>query len=318
MLANFLIGLREGLEASLVIGILVAYLVRSGRRERIPAVWAGVGGAVLLSLVVAGALTLTATELPERAEQSFSGTMSVLAVGFVTWMVFWMRRAARSIRSELHGRLESALAMGTAALVGTAFVAVAREGLETALFMWSAVQSAGTGATPLVGGLLGLLLAAALGYLLYRRAVTINLATFFTWTGAALVVVAAGVLAYGVHEFQEAGALPGEDDLAFDVSGTIAPTSVLGSVVRGVLNISPAMTQLQVVAWLAYLVPVMWLFLRGRASQPAATPHTSASHTSASQAPAPQASTQEGAGQQDADVAPAGAKVDASVPPRRR
>lgn len=276
MLANFLIGLREGLEASLVIGILVAYLVKLDRRDKVPAVWAGVGLAVLLSAGVATALSLTATELPERAEETFAGVTSLLAVGFVTWMVFWMRRAARSMKAELHGRIETALAMGTGALVATAFVAVAREGLETALFMWSAAQSAaqsgGSSTSNFVGGALGLALATALGWLLYRRAVRLNLAKFFTWTGAGLVVVAAGVLAYGVHELQEAGFLPGEDALAFDVTGTIAPDSVLGSLVRGILNLSPAMSWLQVAAWLAYLVPVMYLFLRPSRTQPAPAP----------------------------------------------
>jgi high-affinity iron transporter len=153
--------------------------------------------------------------------------MSIIAVGFVTWMIFWMRRTARSMKSELHDRIDRAAAMGTGALVLTAFVAVAREGLETAVFVWSAVQAAGAGPRPLVGVMLGLGLATGLGYLLYRRALRINLARFFTWTGAGLIVVAAGVLAYGVHDLQEAGLLPGEKFLAFDVSDTISPSSVL-------------------------------------------------------------------------------------------
>lgn len=264
MLANFLIGLREGLEASLVVGILVAYLVQTGRRERLSAVWAGVGAAIGLSLAVGALLTFTSAQLPEQGEELFGGVMSLVAVGFVTWMIFWMRRTARSMKHDLHGRLDHAVAMGTGALAATAFVAVAREGLETALFVWSAVNSAGDGSEPLIGVVLGLALAAALGWLLYRRAVTIDLGRFFTWTGAALVVVAAGVLAYGVHELQEAGVLPGEDALAFDVSGTITPTSLAGVLVRGILNLRPAMSWLEVGAWLAYLVPVMVLFFRPR------------------------------------------------------
>lgn len=269
MLANFLIGLREGLEAALVVGILVAYLVQTGRRDRLGAIWAGIGAALALSLGIGAALTFTSARLSFEAQEAFGGVMSIVAVGFVTWMIFWMRRAARSIRHELHGRLDRALAMGTGALVTTAFVAVAREGIETALFVWSAVQSAGDGASPLVGVVGGLLVATALGWLLYRRAVTINLGRFFTWTGAGLVVVAAGVLAYGVHDLQEAGILPGEQALAFDVSDTLAPTSVTGTLVRGVLNVGPVMTWLEAAAWLAYLVPVMVLFFRpGRAARP--------------------------------------------------
>ena len=262
MFANFLIGLREGLEASLVVGILVAYLVQTGRRDRLGAIWAGVGAAIGLSFGVGALLTFTSAELDSRAQEAFGGVLSVVAVALVTWMIFWMRRTARSMKRDLHGRLDRALAMGTGALVATAFVAVAREGLETALFVWSAVQSAGDGGTPLVGVALGLAVAAVLGRLLYRRAVTLDLARFFLRTGAALVVVAAGVLAYGVHDLQEGGLLPGEDDLAFDVSATVSPTSLGATLVRGVFNVGPQMTVLSVVAWIAYLVPVLWLFLR--------------------------------------------------------
>lgn len=268
VLANFLIGLREGLEASLVVGILVAYLVRTGRRSQLTSIWAGVGVAVGLSLAVGAALTFTSASLSFRASEAFGGGMSILAVGFVTWMIFWMRRAARSMKSELHDRLDRALAMGTGALVLTAFVAVAREGLETAVFVWSAVESANSGLKPLVGVVLGLGLAAALGFLLYRRALRINLGRFFTWTGAGLIVVAAGVLAYGMHDLQEAGLLPGEDATAFDVSGTIDPSGVLGTLLKGVFNFRPAPTWLEVAVWLAYLVPVMYLFLRPQRRAP--------------------------------------------------
>jgi high-affinity iron transporter len=273
--ANFLIGLREGLEASLVVGILAAYLIRTGRRDRLGAIWLGIGAAVVLSLGVGAVLTFTSAELDDEAGEAFGGIMSILAVGFVTWMIFWMRRAARSMRSELHDRVDQAVAMGTGALVTTAFIAVAREGIETALFVWSAVQSAGDGVQPLTGAVLGIAVAVVLGWLLYRRAVTINLSRFFTWTGAALVVVAAGVLAYGVHDLQEAGLLPGEDATAFDVSGVISPTSVPGTLIRGIFNLRPEMAWLEVAAWLAYLVPVMILFFRGSratASAPAAAP----------------------------------------------
>lgn len=268
VLANFLIGLREGLEASLVVGILVAYLVRTGRRSQLTSIWTGVGVAVTLSLAVGAALTFTSASLSFRASEAFGGGMSIVAVGFVTWMIFWMRRTARSMKSELHDRLDKALAMGTGALVLTAFVAVAREGLETAVFVWSAVQSANQGPKPLVGVVLGLGLAVLLGFLLYRRALRINLARFFTWTGGGLIVVAAGVLAYGMHDLQEAGLLPGEDATAFDVSGTIDPTGVLGTLLKGVFNFRPAPTWLEVAVWLAYLVPVMVLFLRPQRRDP--------------------------------------------------
>lgn len=271
MLANYLIGLREGLEATLVVSILVAYLVKTGRRDRLAPVWVGVAAALALSLAFGALLTFTSNALSFRAQEAFGGSLSIVAVGFVTAMIFWMRRTARSMRADLQGRLETAVGMGAAALVLTAFLAVGREGLETALFLWTAVQATGDTASPLTGAALGLLSAVVLGYLLYRRAVAINLARFFTWTGAALVLVAAGVLSYGVHDLQEAGILPGLDTLAFDVSGTIAPDSWYGTLLKGVLNFSPASTWLEVVAWLAYVVPVLALFLRpARRTAPAA------------------------------------------------
>jgi high-affinity iron transporter len=170
--------------------------------------------------------------------------------------------------------------MGTGALVLTAFLAVGREGLETALFIWSAVQATGSTTSPVVGAALGLVSAVVLGYLFYRGAVRINLATFFRWTGLLLVVVAAGVLAYGVHDLQEAGVLPGLNALAFDVSGAVPPDSWYGTLLKGTLNFSPATTWLQAVVWLAYVVPVLALFLRparlAPAAAPAATPRPAA------------------------------------------
>jgi high-affinity iron transporter len=273
VLANFLIGLREGLEATLVVSILIAYLVKTGRRDRLPPVWVGIGAAIALSLGVGAVLTFSSSQLSFEAQEAFGGTMSFIAVGFVTFMIFWMRRAARSLKGELQGRLDKAISMGTGALVATAFVAVAREGIETALFVWPAVQAAGSGTGPLVGVFLGLGLAALIGYLLYRRAITFNLGRFFTWTGAALVIVAGGVLAYGINEFQEIGVLPGKESTAFDLSGVIAPDGFVAALLRGILNLHPTTSWAQAIAWAVYVVPVMILFLRpqrpARTSEPA-------------------------------------------------
>jgi len=272
MFPTYLIGLREGLEASLVVGILVAYLVKTGRGAQLRTLWGGIGAAVGISLAFGALLQFTSAGLSFRAQEAFGGFASLLAVGFVTWMVFWMRRTARFLKTELHGRLETALTLGPLALALTAFVAVGREGLETALFLWAAVQSAQQSVSPIAGALLGLLTSVALGYLLYRRAVHLNLKTFFTWTGAALVLVAAGVFSYGVHDLQEAGLLPGLDTLAFDVSGAIPPSSWYGALLKGVLNFSPRTSVLQAVAWVCYVVPVLALFLRpsGAPSRPPA------------------------------------------------
>jgi high-affinity iron transporter len=268
MLANYLIGLREGLEATLVVSILVAYLVRSGRRDRLRPIWLGVGVAVATSLAAGALLTFTSRSMSFRTQERFGGLMSILAVCFVTWMVFWMRRTARHLKGELQDKLDAALAMGTGALVATAFIAVGREGLETALFIWTAVQATGDTASPVIGAFLGLATSVVLGYLLYRRSVKLNLATFFRWTGAALVVVAAGVLAYGFHDLQESGLFTfgGLDRVLVDATGVLPPSSWWGSLFKGLFSISAAPTRLELGAWLLYLIPTMTLFLHQRPS----------------------------------------------------
>jgi high-affinity iron transporter len=277
MLANFLIGLREGLEAALVVSILVAYLVKTGRRALLPRVWAGVGIAVAVSLAFGAVLTFGPKGLTFEAQELIGGGLSIVAVGFVTWMIFWMATAARGLSGQLRGQIDRAAEAGRWSLTVVALLAVGREGLETALFLWAATQAAardaaGT-ATPLVGAAIGIAVAVVLGYLLYRGAVRINLTRFFTWTGAFLIVVAGGVLAYGVHDLQEARFLPGLGTLAFDVSHVVPPTSWYGTLLKGVFNFSPATTVLEAVAWVLYVVPTMALFLRrisARTAAPAA------------------------------------------------
>ena len=277
MLANYLIGLREGLEATLVVVILVAYLVKSDRRALLGRVWGGVAIAVLVSLALGALLTFGPRGLSFEAQEAIGGSLSLVAVAVVTAMVMWMARSARSLSGELKGQVDKAAAAGGASLVVVAMLAVGREGLETALFLWAATQAAvgigGSTAGPLVGAALGLGSAVLLGYLFYRGALTINVAKFFTWTGAILILVAAGVLGYGLHDLQEAGILPGLNSLAFDVSGTIPESSFVGTILKGTLNFSPATTWLQALAWLAYVSVTMTLFLRviRRSNQPAPT-----------------------------------------------
>jgi high-affinity iron transporter len=260
--SNYLIGLREGLEASLVVCILIAYLVKTGRRDAIKPIWAGIGVAIAIAMGFGCALEFGSQELTFQAQEALGGSLSIVAVGLVTWMVFWMRRTARNLRSELHGKLDAALKLGTGALVATAFLAVGREGLETALFVWASVHAASDGTPrPLVGVALGLATAVLLGWLFYRGALKINLAKFFTWTGGMLVVVAAGVLAYGFHDLQEADWVPGLNDLAFDISGAIPPDSWYGTLLKGVFNFQPDPTVVQITVWALYLVPVLGLFL---------------------------------------------------------
>jgi len=279
MFATYLIGLREGLEATLVVSILVAFLVKADRRDRLIQVWAGVGLAVALSVLFGWLLSYTSTTLLSRYEhrELFEAVTSVLAVAFVTWMIFWMRSAARTIAGELRGRLSDALAVGSVAVAVMAFLAVVREGLETSLIFYSAVQGADITAGPLYALLGGLATAVVMGWLLYASAVRINLSTFFTWTGALLILVAAGILKYAVHDFQEAGVLPGLTDVAFDISSALDPNSWYGALLAGMFNITPAPTVLEVVAWVAYGVPVLLLFLRPSRRKPApagTTPHT--------------------------------------------
>ncbi len=283
MFSNFLIGLREGLEASLIVGILVAYLVKTGRTEHLRAIWIGVAIAVAGSVGFAAVLELTSNSLSDEAEEAFAGIMSLLTVGFLTWMIFWMRRTAHTIKGELHGKMDSALDIGGVALALLALVAVGREGLETALFLWTNDQAASGAGHPAIGGLLGLAVAVVLGYLIYKRAVNFNLSSFFLITGVLLIIVAAGVLTYAVHEFQELGWLPGEESIAFTMPSWYDETAWYGVLLRGLFNFRASLSVLQVVAWFAYLVPVMVLFLRGsrpvRSSAPAPVASQSASVT---------------------------------------
>ncbi|SEG60963.1 high-affinity iron transporter [Nonomuraea solani] len=262
MSASFLIGLREGLEATLVVSVLIAFLVKSDRRDKLPHVWAGVGAAITLSVAFGALLTFTAARLDFTSQELFEAITSLLAVAFVTWMIFWMRRTARALSGELRDRLSEALTMGSFAVVVMAFLAVAREGLETVLLFFAAARGAATTAEPLIGICLGLLTSVVIGWALYRGAVRINLSRFFTWTGLLLILVAAGIFKYAVHDLQEAGVLPGLNTHAFDLSAVLPADSWYGALLTGMLNITPQPSVLEVVAWAAYLVPTLVLFLR--------------------------------------------------------
>lgn len=286
MFANFLIGLREGLEAALVVGILVAHLVRTGRRDLLLRVWVGVAAAVLVSLAAGAALTFGPRGLSFEAQEAIGGSLSIVAVGFVTWMIFWMARTARHLQGELEGRMVGAVERGGWSLVVLAALAVGREGLETALFLWAAAEATGSSTQPLAGGVLGIVVAVVLGVFVYRGAVHLDLRRFFTWTGALLVVVAAGVLSYGVHDLQEAGILPGLDAVAFDVSSSVPPGSWYGTLLKGTVNFSPRTTWLELIAWLTYLVPVLALFvLRVRRPDGSRGEHGQGATTSSSSTP---------------------------------
>jgi high-affinity iron transporter len=261
MLSTFIIALREGLEAALIVGILVAYVVRTDRRHLLKPLWTGVAVALVLTLGLGAILSFTSAELSDRGEELFAGVTSFAAVGLVTWMVFWMKRAARNMRNELHGKVDQALTGGPISLALVAFFAVAREGLETALFIYTNFKTVGAASSATVGLVLGLALAVALGYLIYNRAVKLNLSKFFTVTGVALIVVAAGVLSYGVHEFQELGYLPGVDTFLWDVTPWIAKESFLAALLGGTIGFDTTTSILQFFASGIYLVAVLIPYL---------------------------------------------------------
>jgi high-affinity iron transporter len=262
---NLLIGLREGLEAGLVVSILLAALRRSDAKAPTAPIWLGVLAAVTLAGGFGAVLTFSRSELSTTAQEAFGGVLSLIAVCLVTAMVFWMRRTARGLSGELSAKVSGAAAIGAGALALTAFLAVGREGLETALFLWTTVQAAGESTAPLIGAALGIGIAALLCWLLYRSAIRINLGKFFSRTAVLLVVIAAGVLAYGLGDLQDAGLLPGRTWLAFDLSGSISPDAWWVTVIRGITNLAPTMTWLQVIAYLVYLAAVLALFF-GRTS----------------------------------------------------
>ncbi len=262
MLANVLIGLREGLEAGLVVGILVAYLRKIERSDVLPRLWTGVAGAIALSLGVGAILTFGPYGLSFQAQEILGGVLSIIAVGMVTWMTFWMARHARGLGRELHADVDRAVGGSALALVGLGVVSVGREGVETALFVWASVNAGADAVLGTVGAFLGILIAVVISYLIYRGFVRINLSRFFFWTGIFLIVVAAGVLAYGVRDLQEAGVVPGISVIAFSLANVVPPTSWYATVLAGIFNFTPEPTAAQVVVWVAYIAVTLVLFLR--------------------------------------------------------
>jgi high-affinity iron transporter len=292
VLGNYLIGLREGLEAALVVSILVAYLVKSDRRHQLRWIWLGVGVAVLLSVGVTIGLGLQSRQLTFKTQELLGGVLSIIAAAFVTWMIFWMATAAKHIAGDLRGRIDNASGRWWS-LSLVAFLAVGREGMETALILWSNTrvaidrdlpEGAPVSSTPLVGAALGLVTAVVLGYLIYRGAISLNLTVFFTWTGFFLILVAAGVLSYGIHDLQEAGVVAGLNSHLFDVSHIIPPSSWYGTVLKGIFNFSPQTTYWEAAVWITYMaivVPAFIVVLRRRKRPASPAPASPAPATSA-------------------------------------
>jgi high-affinity iron transporter len=257
VLPTFVIGLREGVEASLIVGIVAAFLGKEGRRDALARMWVGVSAAVALCVAVAVALRLIGEGLPQREQEGLETIVGLIAVGMVTSMVIWMRRNAHRLKAELQQSAASALATGSAfALIGMAFLAVLREGFETAVFLLAVFQDTANPGSAGAGAVLGLIVAIALGWALYRGGVRIDLARFFKLTGLVLVLVAAGLLATSVHTAHEAGWFNGLQAEAFDLSWLVQPGSVVGSLLTGMLGLQPHPTVGETIAWALLALPL--------------------------------------------------------------
>lgn len=261
-----MIALREGIEAALIVSILLAYLKQIGRTDRSRLVWWGTGAAVALSAVAGTVIFAVGAEFEGAAEQIFEGLVTLSAVGVLSWMIFWMRRQGARIKSGLQEKVDIALHTGGVAIATLAFIAVAREGIETALFLFAAARGtaveAGGVAAQLAGAFVGLALAVTLGALLYRGGIRMDLRAFFKITGTILVVVAAGLFAYSLHELQEAGWLPFFSGIAWDVSSVLPDGSGVGAVLRGLLGYNANPAWIEVAGWAGYLVVVGGMYVR--------------------------------------------------------
>ena len=260
MTAAFFLMLREGLEAALIVGIIAAYLVKIGRRDGLPAIGAGVGLALAVSIGSGFAVAATIGSLPLALRATLEGLTAFAAVVVLTWMLFWMRRAGRAIKGDLERGVDAALAGGSiGALAGLAFVAVLREGLETVLFLVAIGSSAGDVGSLLLASFAGLAVAVGIGWAIFAAGVRIDLRRFFTVTGVVLIFVSGGLIAYGLHEFTETGLVP-VTPTAFDLGSVLPETSPLGALLAGLFGYRSAPTILEVVAYLAYVLPVLALF----------------------------------------------------------
>jgi high-affinity iron transporter len=258
VLPTFVIGLREGVEASLIVGIVAAFLRQQGRTDALRAVWAGVILAVILCSGAAVGLQLLDQALPQRQQEGLETVVASVAVFMVTFMIVWMRRHARGLASELRASAGAALAEGSAwALAAMAFFAVLREGLETAVFMLAAFQASGDSTATGSGAALGVLCAVVIGWCIYRGGVRLDLSRFFRTTSAVLVIVAAGLVASAVHTAHEAAWLNSMQSQALDLSWLVRPGSIVSSLVTGVLGIQPEPTAGEVLGYAIYGVPML-------------------------------------------------------------
>lgn len=258
MLPTFVIGLREGLEAALIVGIVAAFLNREERRDALKFMWLGVGVAIAICAAVGVGLYVLGGQLPQRQQEMLETVVGVVAVGMITFMIIWMCRHSAELKAQLHGQAASALAEGSViALVGMAFFAVIREGFETAVFLVAAFDGSTNPAAAGGGAALGLATSFAIGYGIYRGGVHINLSRFFRLTAAVLVLVAAGLLATSFHTAWEAGWITFGQAQALDLTWLVQPGTVSSALLTGMLGLQPKPTEIEVFAYLMYAIPML-------------------------------------------------------------
>jgi high-affinity iron transporter len=258
VLPTFVIGLREGVEASLIVGIVAAFLRQQGRLDALRWMWTGVTVAVVLCIGVAVALQIVDDALPQKQQEGLETVVAAVAVGMVTFMIVWMRRHARSLAGELRTHAAGALASGSVwALVAMAFFAVVREGLETSVFLLAAFQASGNALAAGAGAVLGILVAVGIGWGIYGGGIRLNLSRFFRVTSVALVLVAAGLVMSAIHTAHEATWLNSLQEHAVDLSWLVRPGSVLSSLLTGVLGLQPQPTVGEAAGWLIYAIPML-------------------------------------------------------------
>lgn len=269
MFVAFLIMLREGTEAAIIVGIVSSYLAQTDRRQWLPAVWLGVVAAIAVCVVLAAALEVAGAEFPQRQQEFFEGCVAVIAVAMLTSMVFWMRKAARSIAADLRTSVDTALSRQSRslALAALAFLAVGREGLETIFFLSAIVQQS-QGWSILIGAGLGLICAFGIGLAIYVGGTRVNLRRFFQWTGVFIIFVAAGLLAGAVRTFHEAGIWNRLQEPTFDISNILPADGFVGTLLGGFFGYQGAPTAGELVVYFAFLIPVLLLFFSRRERRP--------------------------------------------------
>ncbi len=270
MLTTFVIGLREGLEAALIVGIVAAFLVKNGESRSLRQMWWGVGAAIALSAGLAAGLHLAGRALSFRAREIMEGALAIVAAGGITFMIVWMRRNAPALRADLESRTSLALAAGSAsALAGMAFVAVIREGLETAIFLLATLSTTESPVPGAVGAITGIVAAVGLGYGVYRGGIKLDLSRFFRLTGVVLVIVAAGLVTTGVHSLAEAGVIRLMQQPLVDLTWLIDPGTIRSSLLTAFLGIQPVPTYAETLAWAVFLVPMILYVSRPSRRRPA-------------------------------------------------